>query len=81
MEWIDALGLLGPAERFTTFRAQGPGRERLPTVNGSVIDKWFNEHAVNTALLVSQKQILLKAADKRMTLALTTKDRLLPVGL
>jgi len=35
----------------------------------------------STALLVSQKQILLKAADKRMTLALTTKDRLLPVGL
>ncbi len=50
-------------------------------MNGSVIDKWFNEHAVNAALLVSQKQILLKAADKRMTLALTTKDRLLPVGL
>jgi len=35
----------------------------------------------STALLVSHKQILLKAADKRMTLALTTKDRLLPVGL
>ena len=75
------MGLLGPAERFTTFRAQAPWRERLTTVNGSVIDKWFNEHAVNAALLVSQKQILLKAADKRMTLALTTKDRLLPVGL
>jgi hypothetical protein len=29
-EATDDRGLIGPAERFTSFRAQGLGRERFP---------------------------------------------------